>query len=130
MLFLDKVIHFEIPVDNLERAQKFYKQGFGWIITPVPELEYTLLSTVEVDENNMPKEHGAVNGGMMQRSEEIKCPVLTIGVENIDKALKVIESLGGRIVQGKMEVPNMGITAYFKDSEGNVLGLWQATQTQ
>ena len=36
----------------------------------------------------MPKEHGAVNGGMMQRSEEIKCPVLTIGVANIDEAIK------------------------------------------
>ncbi len=128
--FLDKVIHFEIPVDNLERAQKFYKQGFGWIITPVPELKYTLLSTVEVDENNMPKERGAVNGGMMQRSDEIKCLVLTIGVENIDEAIKKLEGLGGKVVQGKMEVPNMGITAYFKDTEGNVLGLWQAIKPQ
>jgi uncharacterized protein len=127
--FLDKVIHFEIPVDDLKRAQKFYQQGFGWIITPVPQLEYTLLSTVELDKDGMPKEHGAINGGMMQRSEEIKCPVLTISVEDIDEALKKIESLGGKIVQGKMEVPNMGITAYFKDSEGNVLGLWQVIPT-
>ncbi len=88
------------------------------------------MSTVELDEDGMPKEHGAINGGMMQRSEEIKCPVLTISVEDIDEALKKIESLGGKIVQGKMEVPNMGITAYFKDSEGNVLGLWQTIPTQ
>lgn len=122
---MDKVIHFEIPVDNLERAQNFYKTVFNWIITPVPQLEYTLVSTVEVDENNMPKEHGAINGGMMQRSDAFKCPILTIGVEDIDEALKKVESLGGRVVQGKMEVPNVGVTAYFQDSEGNVLGLFQ-----
>jgi hypothetical protein len=71
----------------------------------------------------MPKEHGTISGGMIQPSEEIKYPVLTIVVEDIDEALKKIESLAGI-------VPNMGITTYFKDSEGNVLGLWQAIQTQ
>lgn len=126
MKFLDKVLHFEIPVDNLERAKNFYKTAFNWLISPVPELQYTLLGTVEVDQMNMPKEAGAINGGMMQRSDKIKTPVLTIGVENIDDAIKKVESLGGKIVQGKMEVPNMGITAYFQDTEGNVLGLWQA----
>jgi predicted enzyme related to lactoylglutathione lyase len=52
-------------------------------------------------------------------------PILTVGVENIDEAIKNIENLGGKIVQGKMEVPNMGLTAYIEDTEGNVLGLWQ-----
>jgi predicted enzyme related to lactoylglutathione lyase len=122
---LDKVVHFEIPVDNLERAQKFYKTAFNWMINPVPQMNYTILGTTEVDEMNMPKEPGAINGGMMQRSDSIKCPILTIAVENIDEAIKKVESLGGKIVQGKMEVPNMGISAYFQDTEGNVLGLWQ-----
>lgn len=75
----------------------------------------------------MPKEPGAINGGMMQRSALIKCPVITISVENIDEAIKKVESLGGKIVQGKMAVPNMGVSAYFQDTEGNVLGRWQAT---
>jgi predicted enzyme related to lactoylglutathione lyase len=91
-------------------------------------MEYTLLNTVEVDEKNMPKEPGAINGGMMKRGEAIKNVVITISVENMDTAIKKVQSLGGKIVQGKMEVPNMGITAYFQDTEGNVLGLWQATR--
>jgi len=28
--YMDKVVHFEIPVEELERAQKFYKSVFGW----------------------------------------------------------------------------------------------------
>jgi predicted enzyme related to lactoylglutathione lyase len=125
---LDKVVHFEIPVDNLERAKKFYKTAFNWALNPIPQMEYTLLNTVEVDEKNMPKEPGAINGGMMKRGEAIKNVVITISVENMDTAIKKVQSLGGKIVQGKMEVPNMGITAYFQDTEGNVLGLWQATR--
>jgi uncharacterized protein len=125
---LDKVVHFEIPVDNLERAKKFYKTAFNWALNPMPQMEYTLLNTVEVDEKNMPKEPGAINGGMMKRGEAIKNVVITISVENMDAAIKKVQSLGGKIVQGKMEVPNMGITAYFQDTEGNVLGLWQATR--
>jgi predicted enzyme related to lactoylglutathione lyase len=123
---LDKVVHFEIPVDNLERAKKFYKSAFDWGMNPVPEMEYTLLGTVEVDEKTqMPKESGAINGGMTQRDNTIKNPVITISVEDIDAAMKKIEGLGGKIVQGKMEVPNMGITAYFQDTEGNIMGLFQ-----
>ncbi len=126
---MDKVIHFEIPVDDLERAKNFYKTVFGWGLTSVPEMEYTLIQTVEVDQTTqLPKEAGAINGGMMQREDPFKNPIITVHVENIDEAMKKIESLGGKIVQGKMEVPKMGITAYFVDTEGNLLGLWQDLQ--
>ncbi|VVB85161.1 Uncharacterised protein [uncultured archaeon] len=27
---MEKVVHFEIPADDLERAQKFYRNVFGW----------------------------------------------------------------------------------------------------
>ena len=29
---MDKVVHFEIPVDDWDRAIKFYKNNFGWDI--------------------------------------------------------------------------------------------------
>jgi predicted enzyme related to lactoylglutathione lyase len=125
---LDKVVHFEIPSDNVERAKKFYQDTFGWKITPVPELKYTLLGTVEVDQNNMPKELGAINGGLMERSFGIKGPVITINVGNIEESIEKIKKQGGKIIQGKMEVSNIGLIAYFQDTEGNILGLIQPTQ--
>ncbi len=94
---MDKVIHFEIPVDDLERAKNFYKTVFGWGLTSVPEMEYTLIQTVEVDEaTQMPKEAGAINGGMMQRTELWKNPIITVHVEDIDAAMKQILGLGGK----------------------------------
>ncbi len=122
---MDKVGYFEIPVDNLERAKNFYKKAFDWGINPVPQMEYTTLTTSAVDENNMIKEPGAINGGMMQRRDPLKTPVLTIIVENIEEAFKKIENLGGKIIVPKMELPNMGFYAYFMDTEGNILGLFQ-----
>ena len=125
---MDKVVHFEIPADNVERAKKFYQETFDWKITPVPQMNYTLLGTVEIDEKNMPKEAGAINGGLMERSFGIKGPVLTISVDNIDETIEKIQKQGGKIVQGKMEVPTVGLIAYFQDSEGNILGLIQPTE--
>jgi predicted enzyme related to lactoylglutathione lyase len=125
---LDKVVHFEKPADNFERATKFYKEIFSWKITSVPEMNYTLLGTVEVDQNNMPKESGAINGGLMERSFGIKGPVITINVDNIEVSIEKIQKFGGKIILGKMEVPNIGYIAYFQDTEGNILGLIQPTQ--
>jgi predicted enzyme related to lactoylglutathione lyase len=46
-------------------------------------------------------------------------------VGSIDEALKKVEAEGGSTVQPRTEIPNMGAFAYFKDSEGNTLGLWE-----
>ncbi len=122
---MDKVVHFEIPAANVSRAQKFYRTVFGWKTLPLPDMDYTMVYTVETDRNRMPKESGAINGGMMKRVPAIKSPVITIDVANVEDAIKKVTRSGGKLVRGKQEVMNMGWTAYVKDSEGNVIGLWQ-----
>lgn len=123
---MDKVIHFEIPAADLDRAKAFYASTFGWGIEDVPEVDYTIVRTVEVDEQQMPKEPGAINGGMMQRTlQSPVSPVLTIGVASVADALERIEDAGGTVVQPRTEVPGMGAFAYFADTEGNTLGLWE-----
>jgi predicted enzyme related to lactoylglutathione lyase len=86
---------------------------------------YVLVGTVESDENGMPKEIGAINGGMLKRQDPVRSPVITINVKSIDQAAVAIENNGGKTVRPKMPVGNMGFAAYFKDTEGNVIGLWQ-----
>ncbi len=122
---MGKVVHFEIPADNLARAKKFYSTVFGWTLNEFPEMEYTIVRTVESDENGMPKELGAINGGMLQRQDPVKAPIITISVDNMDQAAATIEKNGGKIIRPKMPVGDMGFAAYFKDTEGNVVGLWQ-----
>jgi uncharacterized protein len=126
---VSKVVHFEIPAEDLDRAKKFYGAVFGWTLqtTPMPGGgEYTSVVTTPVNEQTqIPAEPGAINGGMMERSATTPAPVITIDVDAIDVALKNVEAEGGTTVQPRTEIPGMGAFAYFKDSEGNVMGLWE-----
>jgi uncharacterized protein len=127
---MPKVVHFEIPADDLDRAKSFYGSVFGWDLQtmPMPGGEYTSVMTTPVDsDTQMPTEAGGINGGMMVRDDRTPAPVITIDVEAIDDALGKIESEGGSMVTPRTEIPGMGAFAYFKDSEGNVMGLWETT---
>ncbi len=92
----------------------------------MPEMNYTMIGTAPSDENGTPKELGMINGGMPKRGQPIDHTVVTIHVQSIDDALTRIEKLGGKRVGEKMSLGDMGFAAYFKDTEGNVVGLWQA----
>ena len=122
---MDSVVHFEIPADDTKRAGKFYTEVFGWQINPVPDMDYTMVGTTVSSEDGRPKEPGAINGGMPKRGGPVEHTVVTVGVQDIEATLRKIESLGGRIVSPKMPVGEMGFAAYFKDTEGNVVGLFQ-----
>ena len=54
-------------------------------------------------------------------------PVITIDVDAIDDALRGDRDCGGSTVVPRTAIPGMGAFAYFKDTEGNVMGLWEMT---
>lgn len=127
---MPKVVHFEIPAEDLDRAKQFYGTVFGWSLDtmPIPGGEYTSVVTTPVDEQTqMPTDPGAINGGMFARTADLPTPVITIDVEAIDDALHSVEAEGGSVVQPRTEMPGMGAFAYFRDPEGNVMGLWETT---
>ena len=80
---------------------------------------------MDIDENHVPLEKGVINGGMLKRPEFMKGPVITINVKDMDKAIERVKGNGGKIVHEKTKVGVVGYTAYFKDTEGNILCLWQ-----
>ena len=122
-----RVVHFEIPFDDGDRARAFYGDVFGWQIVPMPDMEYTMVMTGPTDQQAGPTEPGFINGGMFQRSEQFpgKAPNLVIDVASIDDALGKVKDSGGTVVGDRMAVGDMGFAAYFTDTEGNVIGLWE-----
>lgn len=122
-----KVVHFEIPFDDGERARRFYGDIFGWQLTPVPDMDYTLVSTGPSDPEAGPAEPGFINGGMFQRSEQFpgKSTNIVIDVPSVDEALRKVEEAGGKAATDKIPVGDMGFTGYFTDTEGNLIGLWE-----
>ena len=130
---MDKVVHFEIPADNIERAQKFYKNMFGWKIEKfqLPEDEYWIVYTTEVDKNSRPTKPGGINGGLIKRKNPQQPFMNYISVESIDKTLKTIEASNGRIAMPKQEIgKGMGWIAAFIDPEGNIMGLHQEAKKE
>jgi uncharacterized protein len=125
---MNNVVHFEMPVNDIERAQKFYKELFGWDIEKAGEMPYWIAKTGECDENNMHKKTGFINGGLMERNSEDPSgskPVIVIKVGDLNEHLNKIEEAGGKIVMPVKDVGNMGKYARVEDTETNIIGIWQ-----
>jgi predicted enzyme related to lactoylglutathione lyase len=120
-----RVVHFEVPFDDADRARSFYRDVFDWQIQPIPEMGYNMVSTGPSTDQGMPSEPGFIGGGMLQRQAPVTAPVITLQVDDIDAAAIAIEKHGGKVLGEKLAVGDMGFAAYFNDSEGNLMGLWQ-----
>ncbi len=125
---MDRVCHFEIPYSDKGRSEKFYQEVFGWKIEPAPgDSPYSFAITTAVNEQFKPTEPGGINGGMYERCDEgaSKTPVVVIEVDSCEQRMKDVENAGGSAVVGPAPIGDMGIYAQVKDSEDNIIGLWQ-----
>jgi predicted enzyme related to lactoylglutathione lyase len=112
------VVHFEIPVDDPERARRFYEEAFSWrIMKWEGPVEYWLVTTGESPEPG-------IDGGLSLR-ENLRQVTNTLDVANLDEAIAKVEKAGGRVVVPKDVVPGVGYTAYCQDTEGNLFGMIQ-----
>jgi predicted enzyme related to lactoylglutathione lyase len=116
---MSRVIHFEIPAGDPERAANFYRKVFGWKIEKWPgPMEYWMVST---GAEGTP----GINGGLMKNTD-VKTTTNTIGVDSVDSAVATVQSAGGKLVVPKMPIPMLGYFAYCEDPEGNLFGVMQA----
>lgn len=122
---MDPVVHFEIPFDEKDRALTFYRNTFGWQLHDMPDMGYVVVHTTEVDHNYTPKKTGRINGGMMKKTDPITSPVIVIKVKNLDDKIKQVTQNGGSVVKQKGPVGDMGYYAQVKDTEGNIIGIWE-----
>lgn len=126
----NRIVHFDISAENVERAKKFYQDAFGWEINKwesddMEGMSYYLIKTG-------PKEEEGINGGMILRKEnpktgQEKAFTCTIGVSDIDEAIQKVKDAGGKITMDKMEMKGVGWFAAAEDSEGNFINLMQAS---
>ena len=116
---MSRVIHFEIPASEPERAAAFYKKAFGWKIEKWPgPMEYWIVNTGA-------EATPGINGGLM-RSGNVKTTTNTIGVESVDAAIETVKKAGGKLIMPKTPIPTVGYFAYLEDTEGNLFGVMQS----
>jgi hypothetical protein len=111
------IVHIEIPTRNAQESGQFYQKLFGWKITPVPEMNYTMW-----EPEAMP------GGGFNPLGEETKVGDVIIYVDSadIDADLKKAVKLGGKLVKAKSEIPTVGWFGVFEDPTGNTIALYSS----
>lgn len=124
---MNPVVHFEMPAEDRARMRKFYEGVFGWQTNQLgPEMgDYVLVTTTEVDEKQMPKKPGAINGGFYQKTPDAPHPSVIISVDDIKASMKKVAEAGGKVLGEPMEIPGVGSYVSFSDTEGNRVGMLQ-----
>lgn len=116
---MGRVIHFEIPADNAERAIEFYKKMFNWSFHkwdgPMP---YWMIATGA-------KSEPGIDGAIMPRQHPGQSPNNVVQVDSIDEAMAAVKINGGELLTPKIPIPGIGFYANCKDTEGNPFGVMQ-----
>jgi predicted enzyme related to lactoylglutathione lyase len=118
-------IFFEIHVDDVGRAVKFYQTVFGWKMSRNPgvPIEYYDIET------------GGSRGGMLQRP--VQAPslgqgtnafVCSLEVGDFDSIAAKILSNGGQVALEKFPIPGRCWQGYFIDTEGNTFGIFEVDE--
>jgi uncharacterized protein len=113
-----RIVHFEIPADDPERAVAFYEKALGWKIEKWEgPMDYWLVTTGR-------EEEPGINGGIYRKGD-FAATVNTVGVDSIDAAVQRVLESGGTLVRPKHAIPGMGWLVYCADTEGNLFGMMQ-----
>lgn len=119
---MPKVVHFELPFDDAERANKFYADVFGWQSSKWdgPE-EYYLQQT------GAEAESYGIGGALIARASALNGggTLVVIGVDDLDAYIGRVAAAGCEIVTPRTAIPGVGWFANFRDTEGNVVGMFQ-----
>ncbi len=111
------IVHIEFSARDRVEAGKFYNAAFGWEVQQIPEMSYATF-----------KAEGGPAGGFNPVSEDYPAGTVMVYIDSDDipADLARIEKLGGKILQGKSEIPGMGWFAFFADPTGNKVALYTA----
>ena len=116
---------FEIPVTDLNRAQRFYETVFGIQLMPM-DMPNIKMRVFPVDDQ-MTGVTGALadTGGEFHKPSATEGPLLYLNANpDVQRVLDKVEAAGGKIVVPKTEIsPEHGHMAVLIDTEGNRIGL-------
>lgn len=112
-------VWFDIPVADLDRAKKFYSSVFG-------------VGFMDLDHNKsrvamFPYEQGMVSGTLVETPDynpsNEGATIYLNGGKDLNIVLAKVEKAGGEILKEKTNIKEYGYIGYFKDTEGNKVGL-------
>lgn len=120
----NRVVHFEIEADDVERAKKFYTDAFGWKMDQMGG-DYGGYVVVETGPREEP---GGISGGLYKDpsgKKSYNAYICVVDVADIHKAMDAVKAAGGEILGEIMDIPQVGLNVRCKDTEGNIFSLLQ-----
>ena len=111
---------FEIPVNDMERAKKFYESLFG--------VEINVVDFGGLLMGWLPAKEGGSSGALVKQESYIPSyegTMIYFGVEEVNDVLDRVVPAGGKIVNPKQSIGEYGYVGHFEDSEGNRVALHQ-----
>ena len=123
---MSRVTQFEIHATDPEVLAAFYAGVFGWQLHRWEgPLEFWSIVTGSDDEPG-------INGGMVRRrgpraeeGQPVNAFVCTVTVESVADSLSKALEMGASVAVPRMAIPGIGWLAYFKDPDGNIVGVTQ-----
>jgi uncharacterized protein len=115
-----KAEHFEIPADDPARAQRFYQEVLGYTYEPWGDDMGMLLQ---------PDSQG-INGDISRREGAFQHPTVVFTVDSIEQTVRKAAEQGGEQVGeiGYLDEEQTQRWVYLRDSEGNLIGLFDSVQ--
>ena len=110
-----KIVHFEVPAGDADRASAFYSGLFGYEIgsSMMEGFDYRMFQSADDQ------------GGAIMPSETPGAGLIVyLDTDDIDASVAKVRELGGS-ADDKQPVPTHGWFASCKDTEGNSFSLWQ-----
>ena len=113
-----KLVHFELPASDAERAKGFWSGVFGWEFgdAAMPGMEYYMVRT------------GEDQGGAVMSSEGPFRMVVYFDTDDIDASIAKVRERGGK-AEDKLPIPHVGWFAHCSDTEGNDFSLFQSDES-
>jgi hypothetical protein len=117
---MNPVVHFEIPVTDMDRAVRFYEAVFETHLTWQEVDGYTMAFFPRAD--GKPGASGALARGDVYVPSKAGA-ILYFDVPAIDPVLTRALAAGGKVLYPKKDIGEAGFVAEIEDSEGNRIAL-------
>ena len=114
-----KLVHFELPAEDVSRAKSFWSGVFGWGFgdSAMPEFEYFMVQT------------GDDQGGAVYPAQDGEQGLIVyFDTDDIDASLAKVREHGGT-AEGKQPIPHTGWFSRCIDTEGNAFSLYQRDES-
>lgn len=112
------ITHIDIPVSDMAKASAYYADLFGWQIAEIPGYEgYPMWQAP----------NKISGGGLAPRSDDFTQPRSYVEVDSIEQTLAKAVAGGGQVIMDKSPISETSWWAFFRDPDGNVIGLYEGT---